>query len=152
MKKVLIIAAIAAILIGGGAFYGGMKYAEGKNSLGFGRGNIQNLQNLSAEERQQRIQEMGANAGGAFRARGDANGGFITGELISKDSSSITVKLPDGGSKIIFYSDSTKVSKFADGNISDLSTGITVSINGTSNQDGSLTAQSIQVRPADNNK
>jgi len=85
---------------------------------------------------------------GTGQGRNGTNGGSFTGEIISKDDRSIVIKMPDGGSKIIFYSESTKVTKFTDGNSDDLTVGKTVSASGTSNQDGSMTAQSVQLRPA----
>ncbi len=137
-KLTIIILSITAVVIASLTFYGGMRYA-GKKSLGVFQGN---LQNLSSQERQQRVQQMGANFGGRN------GGGFISGEIISKDDKSITVKLHDGGSKIIFYSSATEIGKFVQGATSDLEVGKTVSVNGSTNQDGSLTAQSIQIRPA----
>lgn len=140
MAKKIIPIIIALIIIGGGAFYGGMKYGESKASANRGQGNFSNLQNLTPAERQQRLQQMGA--------QGNRTGaGFLMGEIIAKDDKSITVKLQDGSSKIIFYSDSTEVSESATGTVSDLEVGKTVTINGKTNQDGSLTAQSIQIRP-----
>ncbi|OGZ33028.1 MAG: hypothetical protein A2V69_00230 [Candidatus Portnoybacteria bacterium RBG_13_40_8] len=122
-----------------------MKYGQSKNSGIFSQGNFRDFENLSPEERQQRIQQMGANVVGIRGNRGD---GFATGEILFKDDKSISVKLPDSGSKIVFFSDSTEVTKFTDGSSSDLEVGKTVMVNGTTNQDGSITAQSIQLRPS----
>ncbi len=140
MKKTLLIIFAIAILVGSGAFYGGMKYGESKASGG-------NFRNLSPEERQARLQQLGGAAGAGGQRGAQANGGFATGEILSKDDKSITIKLRDGGSKIIFFSDTTEVGKFVSGTPSDLEVGKTITINGKANQDGSITAQSIQLRP-----
>lgn len=137
MKKI-IIAVVALVLVGGGGFFSGMKYAKNKNSISFNRGNFQNLAGLSSQERQQRLEEMGGARQG---------GGFVSGEMLSKDEQSITVKMPDGGSKIIFYSETTQIRKFTDGSIDDLVIGENITVNGSANQDGSITANTIQTRP-----
>ena len=141
MKKILPII-IIVIIVAGGAFFAGMKYGQSKSSANLSRGNFQNM---TPEERQQRVQQMGT-AGVGFRG-GREGSGFASGEIISKDDKSITVKLQDGGSKIIFFSNTTEVGKFVDGTSNDLEIGKTVIVNGTTNSDGSITAQSIQMRP-----
>ena len=146
MKKRLLTIIAVAIVAGGAGFYGGLKYSQSKTGRNFA-GNFQNMANLSDEERQQRMQEMSA-ANIAGRVGGNRSGaGFASGEIISKDDKSITVKLRDGGSKIIILADSTEISKFASGEKTDLEVGKQVSVSGTANQDGSITAQSIQLRP-----
>ena len=141
MKKIIPIIIVSIIVIGGGAFYGGMKYQQSKNPLsGFSR---QNLQNLSQEQRQQ----LQANAGGAFQGGNRAAGqGFLAGEVISKDAQSLTLKMQDGGSRIVFLSSSTTVSKMIDGSINDVEIGKQIMVTGKQNSDGSYTAQTIQER------
>ena len=145
-KSITIVIAVA-VVVGGGAFYGGMKYAQSNAPQGrLSQADFQSLQNLSPEERQQRRQELGANAGGFRGGSGGGQrggGGFTTGEIISKDDKSVTIKLRDGGSKIVFLSDSTEITKSANGTFVDLEVGKNVSVNGTANSDGSVTAQSI---------
>lgn len=157
MRKKIIIS-ILIIIIGGGCFYGGMKYSSAKvknsASLSAPTRNFQDFQNMNQEERQQRIQDMG----GIRRAGSgqQAVSGSISGEIISKDEKSITVKLRDyrqgesqnesGGSKIIFFSDSAKISKLAEGSAEDLQIGKNISVFGQANSDGSVIAESIQLR------
>lgn len=133
MKKNLpYVLAVVTLLIG---FYGGLKYGQSQ------RGNFTR-------------QQMGQRFPGAdgLTNRGNRNapagGGFVNGEILSQDDKSITVKLRDGGSKIIFFSDSTGISKTADGAPTDLAVGKEITATGSANSDGSITAQSIQIRPA----
>lgn len=149
MNKLIAIIITTAVVVGVGAFFGGMKYAENKSPRRLLQTDFQNLQNLSPEERQQRLQQLGANAVG-FRGGpggGIRGGRFTAGEIISKDDKSITIKLRDGGSRIIFLSDSTEITKSVVGTISDLEVEKSVTVNGIANPDGSITAQSIQLRP-----
>ncbi len=144
MAKKLLPIIIAVVVIGGGAFYAGMKYGQSNSSINSGQNAGMGFANLTPEQRQERLQQMGINATGRGGNRGS---GFVNGEIIAKDDKSITVKLPDGSSKIVFYSDSTEVGKSVSGTSNDLEKGKTITVNGTTNSDGSITAQSIQIRP-----
>jgi hypothetical protein len=78
--------------------------------------------------------------------RGAAGGGFVAGTIISNDGTSLTVQLANGNSENVFYSSSTQVIKPSPASASDLTSGTTVMIGGATNPDGSVTAQSIQIR------
>ncbi|MDD4990133.1 MAG: DUF5666 domain-containing protein [Candidatus Pacebacteria bacterium] len=136
--SILLVVAIACL---GAGFFAGWEYEKSQSPL-----------SKLPQDSQQRFQRMAANANNAAGngiTSGDRNaGGFVNGEILSKDSQSITVKLRDGGSKIIFFATSTEVSKFASGNAADLSVGASVMVQGKANSDGSITAQTIQSRPA----
>jgi len=127
-QKIFIIFGAVILLVGGSAFYGGMKYDQGKNKT----------------ERPAGIREFGGSNGGPRGAR--AGNGFAGGEVISKDDKSITIKLQDGGSKIVFISDSTSVMKSTQGSLGDIAVGGQVMATGSPNPDGSISAQSIQIR------
>lgn len=142
MKKTLLIVIVVAVVVGVGAFYGGMKYGQSKASAS--AQGTRGFANLSPAEQQKRLQQMGS--GSARLGNGQSGADFVNGEVIAKDDQSITVKLRDGGSKIIFYSDGIDIGKFVSGNPNDLEISQTVIVNGKTNSDGSITAQSIQIR------
>jgi hypothetical protein len=135
MFKKIIPLIIAVVVSGGLFFYVGMLVGQGSKSATvagqFGSGNFQ------------------TNALGAAGARrgGGQNGGFVAGQIIAKDATTLTIQLAAGGSKIVLYSDATTVQKSTQGTVADLNSGEQVSITGTANSDGSVTAQSVQIRP-----
>lgn len=73
--------------------------------------------------------------------------GGVIGSIISMDDKSITVKLADGSSKIVLFSDATTYSNTVRAAKSDLKVGENVAIFGAANSDGSVTATEIQLNP-----
>lgn len=132
-KNVYLIPIIVAIVVGAAAFFGGMKYQESRQPSGRQFANGQGA----------RGQFGGGNAAGrnGFRP--------VAGEIIASDDSSITVKLQDGSSKIVFLSKKTSINKADTAQKTDLKTGEKVAVFGTDNSDGSVTAQTIQLNPMD---
>lgn len=110
-----------------GGFFGGIKYQESKTVLNQGGRMMGNGINQQSQR----------NRMGGFRP--------ITGEIISSDNTSVTVKLTDGSSKIVLMNDKTQVNKAEKATITDLKKGETVSVFGTQNTDGSVTATNIQL-------
>ena len=118
-----------------GSFYGRMRY-QAHSAIG-----PENFQRLSEGDRPFTL-------GGTPNADRRQGANVVQGEIIAKDEQSITVKLLDGGSKIIFFSETTNVGKINSGTASDLLLGEQVTVNGLPNDDGSVTAQMIQIRPS----
>ncbi|KKR04055.1 MAG: hypothetical protein UT30_C0013G0016 [Candidatus Uhrbacteria bacterium GW2011_GWF2_39_13] len=139
MKKILLSVIATVVIVGGGAFFGGMQYATSQTpdmgDLASRFGNFDPSQRL------------GMSGGPGGFARSQADGGFVSGEILSMDAESMTIKLPDGGSKLIFFSDVSKINKMTEGSLADLATGTTITVTGTSNDDGSVTASTFQILP-----
>lgn len=126
---------VVAIVFAAGGFFGGIKYQQTKVPSFVSRfGN-------------------GQTANGQFqRGNGNTNlnrNGFrpVSGEIVSADDKSITVKMQDGSTKIVLLSDATTYSKSSDGQKSDLTVGTQVAVFGSDNSDGSVTAQNVQIDP-----
>lgn len=129
MKNNILLFIIIAIVVGAAAFYGGMQYQKSQSPNQF-RGQFRN----------------GNNGQGGFQGRGNGGGmAPIRGEIMSTDESSVTVKMQDGSSKILILSGTTAINKASEGSKTDLKTGETITVFGTANADGSVTAQNIAI-------
>jgi hypothetical protein len=137
-KSTLIIGILVAIIVAIVAFFGGVKYQQMQAAKNPG-----NMMFGAQGQRGQFIQRFGKGGGpGGF-----PGGGAVMGQIVSADADSITVKMKDGSSKIVNLSSSTKISKTDTASSSDLKTGQTVAVFGTTNSDGSVSAEKIQLNP-----
>lgn len=151
-KKIISTALVSILLAGGAGFYGGMKYEQqGGSSIsnqnvkgaGFARGN-----NAGSNYGQRQPDQTQARQG---MRQGGPGGGFMAGQIVSKDDSSLTIKTKDGSSQIIFFSDATNIDKSVSGSKDDLTVGQQITANGKAGTDGSVTAEMIQIRPSQTN-
>lgn len=128
--------AAIAIIMGGGGFVAGLKYQQGKQTNQFVNGQF-------------RRGMMGARPDGTNGNTIMVRGGFrpVTGEIIAADATSVTVKSPDGSSRIVLFSEKTEITQTATASTAALQTGTTVAVVGQENSDGSISADSIQLNP-----
>lgn len=149
MKPWMIAVVVVAVLaVGGGAFYGGMKFRE----------------NQLIKDPQQLFQQMaGQRNGQTGTARTGADGqpgGFVFGQgrqgstgqgangtmgtIASIEGGIVTVTTSDGASVKVQTSDTTLVQKSMSVTVAELTVGENIIVSGTKNDDGSVTARSIQ--------
>lgn len=131
MKKEYIITILLCIVTAGVGFFGGMKYQESR------RGSF---------ARQFGGDQMTGLHGGQ---NGNGRGNFrpVAGEIIKSDTTSATVKLADGSSKIVILTDKTTINKAEVATKDDLKTGQSIAVFGSENADGTVTAESVQLNP-----
>ncbi len=134
-KNQLIGLVVSALVVGGASFYGGIQY-----------------QKSQAPVRGQFSTGVGGAGGFAGRTGGRGIGGFTAGKILSVGNGSLTLQsMTSSSTEIVLTGPSTQIEKTVAGSGSDLSVGSNVVVTGTPNSDGSLTAASIQIRPAGTN-
>lgn len=143
--KQYIITAAVALVVGMLAFAGGMQFqksrqpawptmmgrlGDGPNQgVGFGNGQDRKTSSTMAGNRQ------------GFMGRP------VAGEITAVNKDTMTVKMNDGSSKIVVLSTKAAINRTTTASASDLVVGQTVVVFGQSNEDGSVTAQNIQLNP-----
>lgn len=136
MKNKLPIYILIVLIVAALSFYGGMKYQQSKKpSFSFNGG-------------------IGSNGGNNFNRNFGNRMGFATttreqmiiGEIISKDDNTLTLKLPNGNSLMVIYSQETKIEKSEPAQLSDLEIGKTIRVFGKLNAASTISATSIQIR------
>lgn len=116
------IAAAVFLIIGIGAFMAGTQYQKNKISS-----------QLLQVQRQ-----------GGFR-RAERDNASVRGEILAADSSSFTIKMKDGSSKIVLLSGKVVINKAVEAQREDLKVGDQVMAIGSLNADGSITAKNVQL-------
>jgi hypothetical protein len=139
MKKQLLLTIGIVLLVGGIAFYVGMKYNQSAKSAVSGNGAYQQRTG-SFNGTQRAISGSGQGLSG--------QGGLSSGEIISKDGNMLTIKLRNGGTALVLLSASTVVNKYSPGELNDLVVGDQVMVSGEKGADGSLSAKSVQIQPS----
>jgi hypothetical protein len=142
VKSAKVILPIILVLVGLGAgFFGGYQYRNYVLRKGVG--------NFAAGANGTFQRFTGTRTGGTGQngmMRGGA-GGAVTGNVLSMDATSLTVKLADGSTKIVLFGGSTTYSNTTSATQSDLKVGNNVMVFGTPNSDGSVTATNVQINP-----
>jgi hypothetical protein len=137
MNKSTMITIIIAVVVGAVAFYGGMQFQASKTRSTGALGQFQGQGNGQGFYRN----------GGQGRTTNRNGMRPVAGEILNSDANSVTVKMQDGSTKIVLLSSTTSIIKADKATKDDLKTGTQVAVFGTSNSDGSVTAQSIQLNP-----
>jgi len=149
MKKYTILIFVAiAVIVAGLSFEGGILYQKNKNKNSMPSGMPTDMAggNISNSDTTSSGNTSGRNGTPPSGTAPNGNGGRTSGTIVSKDDESITIKTSDGSSMVIYYSDSTTVTKSSTASLSDLVTGSEISVMGSTNSDKSVTAKEITVK------
>jgi len=130
--------AIVAVVVAIVAFYGGVQ-DQLRQSKPSGSGSFMGRE-MGAGMNRDGAQKFGQDRAGAPMGMRP-----VSGEIISQDDTSLTIKLDDGSSKIVILADSTNISKNTTAAKNDLKVGEKITVFGTTNTDGSMTAENVSL-------
>lgn len=137
-KKVTIAVMVTAIIFGALGFGGGVLTTRATGAAGAGRFTGQGIAGGATRD------FVGPD-GAAGRGQRMGGGGVAVGKITEKDDKSFTVKMPDGSSKVVYYSSTTTFDTVSEGSASDLSVDTTVTAMGTATDSGDITAQRVTI-------
>lgn len=135
MNKTILTAVIVAVVAGGAGFAAGRLIGtRGQPPFGdrqFGAG----------------AERFGQSTGPGTEQREFRQGmQQAVGEVLSLDATGFTLTLPGGGSRIVLVPATAAVTTAASASLQDIVVGSQVSVTGITNDDGSITANSLQLR------
>lgn len=136
---------VAALAIAAGSFYGGMVFGENRAQAPF-------LAVREAEGFGARGQFRGLAGGPQGLDRGQtagAEGGMLFGEIQAIGDGELTVTDPNGQELQVYVADTTLIQKQAEVTLADLQQGEMVIISGNRDDEGNITARSLQVSPGE---
>jgi hypothetical protein len=128
-KNNLILVIVIAVVVGGLAFWGGIQYQ--KRQIG-------NLRSDQPANIRGQLKEMPERSGTQL-------GRAVNGEIISVEDETITIKTQEDDTRIVIFSDSTRINKTNEGSIADLQIGEQVMVVGAEDTSGVVTAQNISI-------
>ncbi len=148
----IILGVVVVALIAAGSFYGGMVFGKQQATASAATVPMNFPEGFQPPDGA----TLPGDGTGRFGARGQggAAGGFaaqpgmIFGEIQSIDGDTLLIVDANGAEKRVQVTNTTLIEKNASVEVTDLAAGETVIVSGSENDDGSVTARSVQVAPA----
>jgi len=138
----IIVGIVVVLVVAGASFYGGMVYGKSQAQPSFASRREGGFPNAA-----------GGNGQFPGQAAQGANGrtsgqGGIFGQISSVGDGVLTITDNNGKETQVKVTDTTLIEKQASVKLTDLATGDTVIVSGSTGTDGTITARSVQVAPA----
>jgi len=152
MSKVVntVIVVVVALILMVGSFYGGTLYGKQQAQADLPQAFRERMAQMGAGQ----VPGQGGQEGGNFQpgqggfGRLGGQGGGLFGQIQAIDGDSLLVTGFDGQEVRVLLTDTTLIEKYASVTAVDLEPGEQVTVSGSENEDGSITARSVQVAPA----
>jgi len=143
----IVVTVLGALVLLAGSFYGGTLFGKQQAQAALPEGFRDRVMRLAPGEEAPEAagQRQFGQAGGGPSS---ASAGGLVGQIEEIDGSSLVVTGFDGQKTTVQATETTLIEKYASVTVADLVAGEQVVISGSQNEDGSITARSIQVAPA----
>jgi hypothetical protein len=138
---------IGVLILLAGSFYGGMILGERRAQVDLPEAFRERMAQFGQGDPASSGAVEGRLSQGGFGRLGGQGGGLI-GQIEEISGDTIVVTGFDGQQTIVQITDTTLIEKYASVTASELAPGEQVTISGSENEDGSITARSVQVAPA----
>ena len=144
MNRTLRIALGTIVLLAlvAGSFYGGTLYGKQQARASLPEALWQRMGTMG------RGDVSGADAHQSGFGRFDAQGGGLIGQIEEIDGDSLIITNMGGQQTRVQVTETTLIEKYASVTVAELEPGEQVVVSGSENEDGSITARSVQVAPA----
>lgn len=147
----IILSLVVLILVAAGSFYGGTVFGRQQANAA----TLSSAPGLPEFDMQADAAPFGDPAAGAGEGgqggvgwRFAAQPGMLFGQIESIDGTTLVISDVNGQQRQVQVTDTTLIEKNASVTVANLEAGETVMVSGNENEDGSVTARSVQVAPA----
>ncbi|MBN1659674.1 MAG: hypothetical protein JXA93_14810 [Anaerolineae bacterium] len=141
----IVLGVILVVAIAAGSFYGGMVYGQGQAQASVPVPGSDTSDWVASGQGMPAGMPQGMPGDAGQRGSRDAQGGMISGEIVSIDDDQLTLQDSSGKEIQVYVTDTTLIQKQADVTVADLEEGETVIVSGSQGTDGSITARMVQV-------
>ncbi|HUW11907.1 MAG TPA: DUF5666 domain-containing protein [Anaerolineae bacterium] len=138
---------IGVLILLAGSFYGGMVFGEQRAQADLPEAFRERMAQFGQGEPAAPGAVEGQLGQGGFGRLGGQGGGLF-GQIEEINGDTIVVTGFDGQQTVVQITDTTLIEKYASVTASELAPGEQVTVSGSENEDGSITARSVQVAPA----
>lgn len=144
----VVLGVVVVLILVGGSFYGGTLYGKQQALAQLPEAFRQRLAQFGQQGAQAGMGTPQAQPGQRGFARFGEQGGGLIGQIEEINGDTLIITNFEGQQTRVQVTDTTLIEKYASVTVAELEPGEQVIVSGSENEDGSITARSVQVAPA----
>ncbi|MDH7487706.1 MAG: DUF5666 domain-containing protein [Anaerolineae bacterium] len=144
----VVLGVIVVLILVGGSFYGGTLYGKQQALAQLPEAFRQRLAQFGQQRAQAGTGTPQAQPGQGGFARFGGQGGGLIGQIEEINGDTLIITNFEGQQTRVQVTETTLIEKYASVTVAELEPGEQVIVSGSENEDGSITARSVQVAPA----